>query len=307
VLHDPAHVVLIELALQEREDGLVVEAFHSSAPWRRLHGSVVMDDAGTARAIRQIMVAACAARPDLVLDAAAFDAFLRERPERLGGAALAHAGDLALAFACSCGDQVAVRAFDREYLSRVTDLLPARHRAEATEIAQILRDRLLVAGDGGRAKIGDFSGRGGLEGWIRVAAVRVALNLQRSRKREVALDEDRALAERAAGDLEIEHLKERYRREFKEAFTAALGALDTRARTILRQHYLDGLTMEAIGAVYQVHRITVVRWMDQARAALARETRRELTSRLQIDRAELDSILRLIESRVDVTLRAFLR
>jgi RNA polymerase sigma-70 factor (ECF subfamily) len=75
---------------------------------------------------------------------------------------------------------------------------------------------------------------------------------------------------------------------------------------VLRQHYLDGLTMDAVAGLYRVHRITVVRWMNEARAALAKETRRELGARLRVDKRELESILRLIESQIDVTLRAFL-
>ncbi len=262
-----------------------------------------MDDVAT-RA-HNIFEAARAARPEIALDQDAFLAFLRARPERLD-ASPEHAGDLALSFACAAGNTAALRTLDAEYLSRVGATLPSRHRGDAAEVIQSLRDKLLVPDASGRAKIGDFTGRGGLGGWLRVAAVRVALNIERGKKHEVAFDENRALAERAAGDLEIDHLKRRYRLEFREAFTAALEALEARPRNLLRQHYLDGLTMEAIGAIYRVHRITVVRWMEQARAALAKETRRELGARLRVDRNELESILRLIESQLDVSLRAFL-
>ena len=64
--------------------------------------------------------------------------------------------------------------------------------------------------------------------------------------------------------------------------------------------------MEAIGKIYGVHRITVVRRITQGRAALAAATRKELSARLRVDHHELESILRLIESRMDVSLRAFL-
>jgi RNA polymerase sigma-70 factor, ECF subfamily len=259
----------------------------------------------TANRAQKMCEAARAARPELALDDGAFVAFLHARPERLE-ASPEHAGDLALSFACANGDTAAIRALEAEYLSRVAYALPSRHRGDAAEVIQSLRDKLLVPGPAGPAKIGDFTGRGGLGGWLRVAAVRVALNIERSKKHEVALDENRALAERAAGDLEIDHLKNRYRLEFREAFTAALEALEARPRNLLRQHYLDGLTMEAIGAIYRVHRITVVRWMEQSREALAKETRRELGARLRVDRNELESILRLIESQMEMSLRAFL-
>jgi hypothetical protein len=47
--------------------------------------------------------------------------------------------------------------------------------------------------------------------------------------------------------------------------------------------------------------------MEKARLGLAEETRRELTARLKVDKRELESILRLIESRVEVTLSDVLR
>jgi RNA polymerase sigma-70 factor (ECF subfamily) len=251
--------------------------------------------------VAEMVAAARAARPDLALDEVAFRRFLRARPGRLEPGARAHAGDLALAFACTRGDAAALRALENDHLARMAEILPARYRAEASEVAQTLRDRLLV-----QSKIQDFTGRGDLRSWLRVAAVRVALNLERRRRREVALPEDHALEDRAAIDLELAHLKRRYRREFKEAFTAALAVLEPRARNLLRQHYLDGLTMDAVARLYRVHRITVVRWMNDARTSLAKETRRELRARLRVDKHELESILRLIESQIDVTFRAFL-
>jgi RNA polymerase sigma-70 factor (ECF subfamily) len=251
--------------------------------------------------VGEIVAAARAARPDLVIDEVAFKRFLRARPARLESSARANAGDLALAFACTRGDAAALRAIENDHLARMADILPPRYRAEASEIAQVLRDRLLV-----QAKIGDFTGRGDLRAWLRVAGVRIALNLERKKRREVALPDDHALEDRAALDLELQHLKGRYRREFKQAFSAALAVLEPRARNLLRQHYLDGLTMDAVARLYRVHRITVVRWMNEARTALARETRRELSARMRVDKRELESILRLIESQIEVTFRAFL-
>lgn len=254
---------------------------------------------------RELAGVARRARPELALDSDQLAAFFDERPERLD-ATDQSAGELALVFACARGDQTALRALNTEYFARLPALLPARHRRDAAEVVQRLRDRLLVPDEAGRVRIAEFTGKGALANWLRIAGARVALNLERSKKREVALDEDRALADRAVGDLEMEHLKRRYRAEFREAFNAALGALEPRGRNLLRQHYLDGLTMEAIAGIYQVHRITVVRWLGQAREALAKETRRELSARLRVDGGELESILRLIESQIDLSLREFL-
>jgi RNA polymerase sigma-70 factor (ECF subfamily) len=265
-----------------------------------------MKDENATPDLRAVVQAARAAWPEVGFEDDAFMDFLRATPLRLAAASVANAGDLVLAFACARGDDAAVRIVEREYLGRLAALLPMRHRDDAAEIVQVLRERMLVPEPGKHARIESYTGSGAMQSWLRVAAVRVALNLQRSKRREVPLDEDRVLAERASGDLEIDDLKRRYRAEFRAAFTGGLQALAPRDRTLLRQHYLDGLTMEAIGALHRVHRITVVRWMDGARTALGRETRRELSTRLRIDHVELESILRLIESQMDVSIRAFL-
>ena len=183
-----------------------------------------MDDSSGSARLSELFAAACASRPDLNIDEASFKEFLRARPARLEPAALSHAGDLALVFACERGDASAMRVLENEHLARLGDLLPVRYRGEASEVAQILRDRLLVPDATGKMKIGEFSGRGDLRSWLRVAAVRIAINLERRHKREVTLrEEDHALGDRAMFDLELDHLKRRYSREFKEAFTAALG------------------------------------------------------------------------------------
>ena len=265
-----------------------------------------MDERGKKRDLRDIARRARAAWPQIVFDDAAFVAFLEAHPARAAAASPDNAAELLLAFACAHGDPTAVGIVERTYLEKLGALLPVRHQGDAAEIVQVLRERILVPAAGKPARIDGYTGRGTLEAWLRVAAVRVALNLRRKNRREVPLDEDRVLAERAGGDLEIEDLKRRYQTDFREAFAGALQALSPRDRTLLRQHYLDGLTMETIASLHRVHRITVVRWMESARVALALETRRELRARLHVDRRELSSILRLIESRMDMSIRAFL-
>jgi RNA polymerase sigma-70 factor, ECF subfamily len=255
--------------------------------------------------LSEVVRAARRAWPEVAVEDADLLAFLHASPARVAAATTENASELLLAFACARGNDAALRIVDRKYIARLDMLLPERYRADAAEVAQILRERLFVSEEGKQPRIAGYTGRGSLEGWFRVAAVRVALNLRRGRRREVPLDEDRALAERAGGDLEIDDLKRRYRSEFRAAFAAALQAVAPRERTILRQHYLDGLKMEAIGTIHGVHRITVVRWMDRAREALGQETRRELAARIRVDRNELDSILRLIESQLDASFRDF--
>jgi hypothetical protein len=54
--------------------------------------------------------------------------------------------------------------------------------------------------------------------------------------------------------------------------------------------------------MYRVHRATVARWLARGRDRLMRETRAALLSRLRLPGDEIDSILRLIGSRVDISI-----
>ena len=218
--------------------------------------------------------------------------------------------DLALAAACAAGDAAAIATVEERYF---TDLDRALARFDGgaplvEEVKQRLRQKLFV-GDGEGPKILTYSGRGDLGRWIRVAATREAIGLLRKGKKEIPVEEAalaNALAD-SGGDLELAYLKSLYRGEFKIAFQQAVEALDPKERTVLKYHVLDGLKIDEIGAVYGVHRATVARWIAAVRDTLLIQTRRILMDKIEVNRAEFDSIMRLIESQLDVSLSRLLR
>jgi len=216
-----------------------------------------------------------------------------------------HTGDLYLARACALGNPQAVRAFEQHCLDGV-ELALARYRAASDLIAEVkqrVRERALV-GELGPPRIDGFSGRGDLRSWVRVMAAREAIGVLRTARRETPLDDDAPLhALITPGDPELEHAKAHYLEQFKQAFSAALRSLSPRDQTLLRQHVIDGLTIDQLGALYHVHRATAARSLERARRAVLVATRERLGSVLQVRSSELDSILRLIRSRIEVTLR----
>jgi hypothetical protein len=56
----------------------------------------------------------------------------------------------------------------------------------------------------------------------------------------------------------------------------------------------------------RVHRATAARRLAQAKAALSDHTRHALEARLLVPQAELDSLLRLLAPRIEITLRRLL-
>jgi RNA polymerase sigma-70 factor (ECF subfamily) len=264
-----------------------------------------------AAAMRDAVAAARLAWPSVELTAERFLAYLAERlpDDRDPAAALRalHVSDLYLACACADGDAAALAAFDADCLGVVDRALPRLGLDADTvdEVKQRLRRALLVPERGPPGIVG-FGGRGALRSWLRVLAVHEAWDLLRPARGQV--DADARLAELASAGAtpELEYLKRTYRRDFERAFRAAIQTLSARERTLLRQHFLDGVGVNELGALYRVHRATIGRWLERAREAVLSATRSHLMQSLDVPRAEIESILRLVLSQFDLNLRPLL-
>lgn len=223
------------------------------------------------------------------------------------------AADVYLAYACGHTVVEAVRAFE-------TNLMPVVERALAklgaqadavSEVKQLLRERFLVGTKGRPPAAGTFAGYGSLASWVRVSALREYYGLAREGRRwkqieEGELTEHLGAATPGTGP-ELAFLKEQYRPQFKAALAQAMTCLDARARNVLRHHYLDGLQVDQIGLLYRVHRVTASRWLAGARKAVLSHTRRLLTEELDISAEEFESIVRLINSQLDLSISTHLR
>lgn len=255
---------------------------------------------------RQVAERVQAAWPKLRVDAAQFAAFLASKLSGgTGESALAELAveDLYLAFACSLGDRAALDAFEREMRR---DLEAAFDKMRLTsarrdDARQQLWEKLFVGPP--RPRILDYSGRGKLRFWFRVTALRVLLDELRSEKRRVeVLDDDIVLGAPSGGaDPEIEHLKKVYRKEVGAAFAESVRDLAPEDRNVLRSYYAREMTIDQIAAAFGIHRATAARRVTSARERLLGETRRRLTEKLALKSRELDSVFRLIESRLQLS------
>lgn len=216
-----------------------------------------------------------------------------------------HVADAALAFACAEQSPAAFAEFERRYGGEFAGALSrlSLNRSEIDEVAQTVRERLFVARPGAVPKILDYAGRGALAAWLRAVIVRAGIDLRRSR----AKDPDRPgdgepLLDLTAAtdDPELESLRARYRQPFRDAFRDALLALPQDERNALRLNIAEGMNIEQIGLLYGVHRATVARWIARAREGIADNTRRLLAERLGLPALEIESLVRLCQSRLDV-------
>src|SRR5581483_10913105 len=99
----------------------------------------------------------------------------------------------------------------------------------------------------------------------------------------------------------------RYHDAFHEAVRDALAGLDERARVLLKLHLVDGVTLVRLAGMYAVDRATVVRWLAQARERVRTAALERLRARVGGSADELHSVLRLLRSRLDVSLGGLLR
>src|SRR5262245_30368758 len=266
-----------------------------------------------AAAVARIGAAGRAAWPGVVasdeLIAARLAARLRDDLELRAapGGIEQHDADVFLAIALATGDPGAVRAFEDRFVPQIDQALRRLRLPAGTidEIKQGLRFDLLV-GDGA-PKIADYAGRGELAAWLRITATRRALSALRRSGREEVLDD--MLLEHwpdAAPGPERKHLRDKYTAELKRAIREAFRELEVRQRNLLRQHVIDELTIDDLARLYRVHRATCARWLADARAELGKRTRKHLIAALGLKFHEVDSLLRFLDSDIELSISRIL-
>lgn len=275
---------------------------------------------------QDLLARAHAERPARWVEDAAFVAHARRFATTDEARAALHAGDLYLACACAAGVPEALEALEREHLARIREFAASVDSSPefVKELTQRLRARVLVGGGGGGGggvggggvgggggggdeaapRIATYSGRGSLGGWIRVAAVRLARDLSRAERAEARKRED--LAPEAV-DPELGYLKRAYGEAVSRAVQDALAALDGDARTLLKMHYVDGLSIEQVGVVFGKSRATSARMLASARMTLLASIRERLVGVVGVRADEADSLLAFVRSRLDVSLARALR
>lgn len=227
-----------------------------------------------------------------------------------------HAEDVYLACACARADPAALAAFEATFFADVDAALArAGVRAAAgDDVKQAVRAKLFVAAPARPPKIAEYSGRGDLKSWFRIVAVREAISETRKAKgrRELLVDDaDEGSAGGAGGvaaanDPELVYLRAQYGAEFRSAFAAAVASLSSHERNLLRHHYVERLSIDRIGGLYRIHRMTAARHLTAVRERVVERTREELAARLRVGPRELNSLMRLIKSEVQVTLQRLL-
>ena len=258
------------------------------------------------------LAAARARWPELAIDP---DRFASELVRRLGTEltpellSTIRADDVYLAIACGDGVRAAVEHLEAE-CSRQVEIAAKKLRAtpdQADEMRGLLRQVLFTAEPERASALATFSGRGDLRGYVRVIATRELIRMINRGRKEVALDEEVMLDGLGiTRDPEISAMRRRFGADVDAALRAALGSLDDHSRAVLRYAMVDGWSAIRIGSAYGVHRGTVTRWLSDIRTNLGDRIRAELATRLSLPADEVTSVVRMVQSRIEISFERLL-
>lgn len=223
------------------------------------------------------LLAAVAARwPQVDADASAFGRFIAERLKHGRDVRQLQLADLYLTWAVLERQPAALRHFDALLAEWTSSALRARPAGvELSEVQAILRERLLV---GETPALSGYAGEGALKAYVIVSALRALTDVLR-----------RTAPARHLGALELAHSllddapdprafaeATQLRPYLRDALEHGLASLPLRLRTVLRLHYLEGVSAEALARSYNVHRATTTRWLTEARELVLRATKQQL-------------------------------
>jgi RNA polymerase sigma-70 factor (ECF subfamily) len=217
------------------------------------------------------------------------------------------AADLYLASACAAGDRAALQAFEKRHIQTM-DVHLARSGVPPewlSEVHQRVRVKLLTGRQPGIAR---YRGEGPLQALVRVTAVRVAVDVASAAAAARNRPDDEILNVLVSMDAgpELDTARALYREKFRAAVEETLSSLSKREKTVLRLHFIDGLNIDGIGAIYRVHRATVARWLVAIRGRALADLRKRLPLHLGGTPSELRSLVKLLREDIDLSARRIL-
>ncbi|MBE2250761.1 MAG: sigma-70 family RNA polymerase sigma factor [Myxococcus sp.] len=223
-----------------------------------------------------------------------------------GGAVEIVPDDLALVWAVLQGNAAALVEIDEliEGLARRA----AGRAIEASELAQRVRTRLLVAPKGKEARLSTYDGRGRLKSWL-ATATKLEL-LQATRGMGQAPTDDLEALSHLAGDQRSPEAHARSKKDARlvsEALRHALAQLAPKERTLLRMRFVDGVSTEELGRLFQVHRTTAQRWIEAAQATIMAAMRAQLAEKARLARGDVDSLVNEVAQSISLHLSQVLR
>jgi RNA polymerase sigma-70 factor (ECF subfamily) len=205
-------------------------------------------------------------------------------------------GSVYLCLACAQGCPSACRLLDARYFPALRAFLSKfDSRADVIDdLLQQIRYRLLV---GLTPRIRSYRGQGSFEGWLRKVAATIAVDSIRvhiGRERLLhRLGQDKVCSDQTYAtpplppDEQLHH--ERHARMVQRALNQSIQTLPSDRRQLLHHYYVDGLSIDQLGAMYGCNRSTAARRVVHGVQMIQRSLRKELARELGALGGELEA------------------
>jgi RNA polymerase sigma-70 factor len=228
--------------------------------------------------------------------------------------------DLYLGLGCLRGDERAWWEFDRQHRSFIERL--TRHlvnsNIDADEVIDAVSVELFGTKiiDGVRqSKLRTYTGRGTLQGWLRVIITHAAADLHRKAKVEAPAEDLAAASDKliaqgiwtAEESMLTNMMRNRYRSATVAALDGALAALDDYETLLLLYYHVEGLKLREIARIVEepgspirrwfarrnspqsrVHESTVMRWLDKVYKKILDRFKSELAGKHGLKPEEIE-------------------
>ncbi len=263
---------------------------------------------GLRDAVQFVTASGMARWPSLAVDGSALMRYLAETPASPGSASPSLAAERYLAFACAERVPQAVETFQALYSDAIDG--GARSVDTSREFVEEVRQRVLellfTGSSSGAPRILQYKGQGPLGAWLRTTAKRLALRLASTSRAEHLVPEEALANELAdACDQELSLLRAHYSKLFREALVGALRELPARERTLLQLSLVGGISTVRIAKMYQLNQSTISRQLQRAANKTFDNVRHRLRIELGIASTELESLLAIVRSHIEMTLSCF--
>ncbi|MCU0697275.1 MAG: sigma-70 family RNA polymerase sigma factor [Myxococcaceae bacterium] len=246
--------------------------------------------------------------PTITVDASGFGALVAAHlPQAAQGLGAIHLEDLALVWACLEGQKPAHDVFVTTFDAAVRQVA-LRGGVDADELSSRVFQKLLVR-DGDKApSLGRYAGLGPLKSFVLVSAMRLLVDLRRGARPQDSSVDDEAWVELAT-TVAVDEQGPSARCDWAQlkphlatALEEAIAALPVRQRNVLRLHYVEDVSAEAIARMYGVHRATTTRWLTDAREQVFAHVQQRLRLELAVGTQTLDSVNRDLANGIELSL-----
>jgi RNA polymerase sigma-70 factor, ECF subfamily len=234
-----------------------------------------------------------------------------------------HADDLCLVVACEARNENAWSDLMARFGATVRSA--ARSVAGSEDAADDLAQSIWAELHGLRerdgkpgGKIGYYSGRGSLGGWLRAVVGQLAVDQHRRQSRFVQAEEEseldrlsnssdgsreRAVTSAVGSDPEASYIENSMAASVESALAKSLGELSAEDRLLVKLYYFDGLKLREAGAILGVHEATASRRLTRVQTDLRKRVEDLLTKEHSWSKAEvlrgLSQAAKLLQSDIE--------